>query len=169
MTEIIANEKIHAKQVFVIGSGKEKIGIMPTRDALQMAFDEGLDLVIVSQNGQVPTAKIMSASKYAYEMKRKAKTAKKNSKAAELKEIRVSASIAEHDLEIKEKAAKKFLAEGHDVKVTLRCRGREIQRVSQLSSILTKIADDLHDCASVKLSPCVNGKTASIVLRPVHA
>lgn len=163
---IIANENIKAEKVFVVGSDGEKIGEMLTSDAIEKAYDEGLDLVLISMGKGMPTVRIIDKNKYLYEQKQKEKRNKKNSKVLEMKEIRVSANIAANDLATKETAGRKFLEKGHELKFSLLCRGREISRIRTISNILDKIAEDLSDVSDIKMQKKIEGRNAIIILKP---
>lgn len=164
--KITMNEDIKGLKVMLIKDGGDAKEIS-TSDALQMAEDAGLDLVLVSKNGNgLPVVKIVDGNKYAYEQKQKEKERRKNSKSLDVKEIRISPNIAEYDLNIKTAAARKFLEKGHEVKFTLVCRGREISRIAMLSKILNDVAGILSDISIVKSPVKPMGKTASCLLSP---
>lgn len=167
MTEkIIMNEDIKAEKVFVIGVNGERIGLVPTKKAIQDAEDLEVDLIVIGVSGDTTTARMIAYDKYMYEQKRKEKQNRKNSKTAELKELRLSANIADNDLNTKLKAARKFFEAGNEVKFSLRCRGREITRIAQFSEILDKAAESLSDCSSIKSPKKIEGRIASIILKP---
>lgn len=160
------NEQIRDREVRLIGSHGEQLGIMSARDALDLARREDLDLVKVSPKAVPPVCKIIDYGKYRYELARKEKEAKKKQKSFELKEIRMSPNIDTNDLETKSGAARKFLAKGNKVKVTLRFRGREMAHVAQTSHVLDEFAEGLSDAAVVEKRPKMEGRSLSIVLAP---
>ena len=120
------NEDIRAREVRLIDENGEMKGIVSLSEALAMAEEADLDLVNISPNADPPVCKILDYGKYRYEQQKKEKNAKKNQHVTEIKEIRLSASIEDHDIEVKSKAAMRFLQDGDKVKVSLRFRGREM-------------------------------------------
>lgn len=163
VNNVVINEKITSKKVFLIDSEGEKVGEIDTDIALSMAKDEGLDLIKVSNN-EIPVCKIMDKNKYLYELKKKEKKQNKNNKKIENKEIRISPNIAENDLKIKEKAARKFLSEGCEVKVSMIFRGREVSHIDYFTNKLYDFALSLSDCAKIKTPLKINGRNAFVVL-----
>lgn len=158
------NEKIRDKEVRLIGSHGEQLGIMSARDAYKLAQDENLDLVKVAPNAKPPVCKIIDYGKYRYELARKEKEAKKKQKTIEVKEIRMSPNIDTNDLTTKINAARKFLEKGNKVKVTLRFRGREMAHVSSSQHILDDFASALEETATVEKKPKMEGRSISMVL-----
>ena len=158
------NEKIRDKEVRLIGSHGEQLGIMSARDAYKLAQDENLDLVKVAPNANPPVCKIIDYGKYRYELARKEKEAKKKQKTIEVKEIRMSPNIDTNDLTTKINAARKFLEKGNKVKVTLRFRGREMAHVSSSQHILDDFAAALEETATVEKKPKMEGRSISMVL-----
>lgn len=167
MNRIIMNEDIKSNEVFVIGKDGERIGLMPTSKAIKEANDNEVDLIVIGVSGGVTTARMIPYDKYVYEQKRKEKQNKKNSKASEMKELRLSANIADNDLNTKLKAARRFFEDGHEVKFTLQCRGREVTRIKQLSEILDRVCSELSDCCVVKGKKKVEGRNAFVILKAV--
>ncbi len=147
------NEQIRDKEVLLIGENGEKLGIMSTRDALQMAKEAELDLVKIAPTAKPPVCKIIDYGKYRYELARKEKEAKKKQKVIEVKEVRLSPNIDTNDLNTKMSAARKFLEKGDKVKVTLRFRGREMAHMSKSKYILDDFAEKLADIASIDKRP----------------
>lgn len=119
------NEQIRDREVRLIGPDGEQIGVVSSREAQKIADEAGLDLVKIAPNAKPPVCKVIDYGKYRYDLARKEKDAKKKQKTVELKEIRLSPNIDTNDLNTKMNAAKKFLAKGNKVKITLRFRGRE--------------------------------------------
>ena len=136
------NEQIRDKEVRLIGSDGEQLGIMSAKEAYFKAKDSGLDLVKISPNANPPVCKIIDYGKYRYEMSRKAKEAKKKQRIVETKEIRLSPNIDVNDLNTKANQARKFLAKGDKLKVSLRFRGREMAHkdVSSLKRLRTSVS-----------------------------
>ncbi|EXG87121.1 bacterial translation initiation factor 3 (bIF-3) [Clostridium sp. ASBs410] len=158
------NEQIRDKEVLLIGENGEKLGIMSTRDALQMAKESELDLVKIAPTAKPPVCKIIDYGKYRYELARKEKEAKKKQKVIEVKEVRLSPNIDTNDLNTKMSAARKFLEKGDKVKVTLRFRGREMAHMSKSRYILDDFAEKLADIAVIDKPPKVEGRSMVIFL-----
>ncbi|MCR5452733.1 MAG: translation initiation factor IF-3 [Lachnospiraceae bacterium] len=158
------NERIRVKEVRLIGEDGEQLGIMSSREALAMAKEADLDLVMVAPNGKPPVCKIIDYGKYRYELARKEKEAKKKQKIVEIKEIRLSPNIDTNDLNTKMNAARKFLAKGNKVKITLRFRGREMAHMSTSKHILDDFAEQLSDVAMVEKPSKQEGRSISMVL-----
>ena len=158
------NEQIRDKEVLLIGENGEKLGIMSTRDALQMAKEAELDLVKIAPTAKPPVCKIIDYGKYRYELARKEKEAKKKQKVIEVKEVRLSPNIDTNDLNTKMSAARKFLEKGDKVKVTLRFRGREMAHMSKSKYILDDFAEKLADIAAIDKPAKVEGRSMLIFL-----
>lgn len=148
----------------MIGSHGEQVGIMNSREALKMARDEDMDLVMIAPTAKPPVCKIVDYGKYRYEMARREKEARKKQKTIETKEVRLSPNIEENDLNTKAKAARKFLEKGDKVKVTLRFRGREMSHMSQTKHILDDFAEKLADVAAVEKPAKVEGRSLVMIL-----
>ena len=158
------NEQIRDREVRLIGADGEQLGIVSSREAQKIADEAGLDLVKIAPNAKPPVCKVIDYGKYRYEQARKEKDAKKKQKTVELKEIRLSPNIAANDLNTKMNAAKKFLAKGNKVKITLRFRGREMAHMNASTHILDDIAENLSDVAVVEKAPKVEGRSIGMVL-----
>ena len=162
--ELPINEQIRAKEVQVIDDLGEKKGVMNINDALELAFDKKLDLVLVAPNTEPPVCKIMNYGKYKFEQAKKEKEARKKQKVLETKEIRVTPNIEQHDFEFKSKNARKFLEDGNKVKITVKFRGRELNYVKLGEEALNKFVEDLSDIASLEKKPLLEGKNMFIIL-----
>ncbi len=158
------NDEIRVKEVRVIGETGEQLGVMPTKDALKIAEDAGVDLVLIVPNAQPPVCRVVDYGKYKYEQLRKEKEAKKKQKVVEIKEIRLSPNIDTNDLNTKINAARKFLQKGDKVKVTLRFRGREMAHMNQTKHVLDDFAEALADCAVVDKPAKVEGRSMALFL-----
>ena len=158
------NEQIRDREVRLIGVDGEQIGVVSSREAQKIADEAGLDLVKIAPNAKPPVCKVIDYGKYRYEMARKDKEAKKKQKTVELKEIRLSPNIDTNDLNTKMNAAKKFLAKGNKVKITLRFRGREMAHMSSSKHILDDFAENLSDIAVVEKAPKIEGRSIGMVL-----
>ena len=158
------NEQIRCKEVRVIGEEGQQLGVMASRDALNMAKDAGVDLVMVSPSANPPVCRIVDYGKFKYEQLRKEKEAKKKQKTVEVKEVRLSPNIDVNDLNTKCNAARKFLEKGNKVKVTLRFRGREMAHIESSKHILSDFAERLSDVAVVEKAPKMEGRSMMMFL-----
>ena len=163
--DFLINEEIEFSKVQVVNSEGQKIGLMPTEKAIELAEEEGLDLVLVSPNPSNPVCKILDYSKYKFEMNKKAKESKKKQKTIEVKEVRISPNIDKHDLEVKAKNASKFIDAGNKVKVTMRFRGRELNFIDQGKEIMNNFRDLIID-AQVEKEAKMEGKNLIMFLVP---
>ena len=162
--ELPINGQIRAREVQVIGENGEKLGVLNLRDALEIVEEKKLDLVLVAPNAKPPVCKIMNYGKYKFEQAKKEKEAKKKQKTLEIKEIRITPNIEEHDFGFKAKNAKKFIEDGNKVKITVRFRGREINNSKMGETVLNKFIDELSDIAVVEKKPKLEGKNMFIML-----
>ncbi|MGC6176076.1 translation initiation factor IF-3 [Lacrimispora sp. 38-1] len=158
------NEQIRDKEILLIGENGEKLGVMATKDAMQMAKEAELDLVKIAPTAKPPVCKIIDYGKYRYELARKEKEAKKKQKVIEIKEVRLSPNIDTNDLNTKMGAARKFLEKGDKVKVTLRFRGREMAHMSKSRYILDDFAEKLSDIATIDKPSKVEGRSMVMFL-----
>ena len=158
------NEQIRDREVRLIGADGEQIGVVSSREAQKIADEAGLDLVKIAPNAKPPVCKVIDYGKYRYDLARKEKDAKKKQKTVELKEIRLSPNIDTNDLNTKMNAAKKFLAKGNKVKITLRFRGREMAHMNSSKHILDDLAEQLSDIAVVEKAPKIEGRSIGMVL-----
>lgn len=162
--ELPINEEIRAKEVQLIGDNGEKLGVLSLNDALDKASEKNLDLVLVAPNVNPPVCKIMNYGKYKFEQAKKEKEAKKKQKVLEVKELRVTPNIEEHDFGFKSKNARKFIEDGNKVKITVRFRGREVNNVKAGEVVLQKFIDALEDVAMVEKQPKLEGKNMFTIL-----
>lgn len=159
ISESLVNGQVRFREVRLIGTDGEQLGIMSSQDALKIAEEAELDLVCISPMAKPPVCKIIDYGKYRYEMIRRDKEAKKKQKIVELKEVRLSPNIDTNDLATKTNAARKFLEKGNKVKVTLRFRGREMSHMNQSRYILDDFAKSLADIAVIDKPSKVEGRT----------
>lgn len=158
------NEQIRAKEVQIIDGEGNKIGPISLNEALDMAYDKKLDLVLVAPNAMPPVCKLMNYGKYKFEQAKKEKEAKKKQKTFELKEIRITPNIEEHDFGFKAKNAKKFIEDGNKVKITVRFRGRELNYIKLGEDVLNKFIEELSEVAIPEKKPVLEGKNMFIIL-----
>lgn len=165
-TEELVNENIRFKEVLVIGSDGEQIGIKLRREALELAYEQELDLLCVAPNGQPPVCKILDYGKYRFEMQKKTKEAKKNQHVTENKSLRLSPVIDKGDFDTKVKQATNWLEAGIKVKVDMRFRGRMMTRLEVGKKIMNDFIDTLSEIGSVEKRPLLEGNTMSAVISP---
>lgn len=163
------NQEIREKELRVVGSDGEQLGIISSAEALKIAEGKDLDLVMISPNAKPPVCKIMDFGKFIYEQSKKEKEAKKNQKVVSIKEVRVSLTIEEHDIDIKAKNARKFLLDGDKVKITVRFRGREMELGHIGQRILDNFAAKLEDVCLIEKRPKREGRNMTMVLGPKKA
>ena len=164
ISDLFINEQIRDREVRVIGENGEQLGVMPTRDAMKLAEEAGVDLVKIAPTAKPPVCKIVDYGKFKYEQTRKEKEARKKQKTVEIKEIRLSPNIDTNDLNTKVNAARKFITKGDRVKITLRFRGREMAHMNNSKHILDDIAQALSDVAVVDNAPKVEGRSMTMFL-----
>ena len=162
-----ANEKISVKEVRLILSNGNNVGVVSTREALAKAREEGLDLVEISPNSIPPVCKILDLGKYKYEMQKRKNEAKKKQKIVEVKELKLTPMIDTHDYEVKLKSAKRFLSDGNKVKFTLKFRGRELSYQDQGLDVLNRIKTDLIEIGKVEQEPKLEGKAMGMLIGPI--
>ncbi|GIP38888.1 translation initiation factor IF-3 [Paenibacillus sp. J31TS4] len=150
----------------MIGADGEQLGITPFREAMQIAVDANLDLVNVAPTAKPPVCRIMDYGKYRYEMQKKEKEARKNQKVVDLKEVRFSATIDEHDFQTKLRNVVKFLNEGDKVKCSVRFRGREITHASIGQKVLERVATECEAICNVERRPKLEGRSMIMILTP---
>ena len=162
--ELPINRQIRAKEVQLIGDNGEKLGVVALNVALEKAEEKKLDLVLVAPNANPQVCKIMNYGKYKFEQSKKEKEAKKKQKVLEIKELRVTPNIEEHDFGFKSKNARKFITEGNKVKITVRFRGREVNNSKAGESVLNKFIEELGDIAVVEKAPKLEGRNMFTIL-----
>ena len=160
----LVNEKIHFKEVLVIGPDGELLGKMSRFNALNKAEEYELDLLCVAPNANPPVCKIINYGKYRFESQKKAKEAKKNQKIIEVKEIQLTPTIGEHDIKKKVKAAIRFLNDGNKIKVGVRFRGRQLSHVEVGEEVLNKFIDYVKEYSVIEKAPSLDGKWLTCVL-----
>ena len=165
--EALINEEIRAKELRVLSGDGEQLGIMSREEALELAEEKKLDLVCIAPKANPPVCKILDYSKYKYEMKKREKENKKKQHATEVKEIRLSTFIEEHDILVKAKTGAKFLRNGDKLKVSLRFRGRERDYVAKGMEVMDKFAEAVSEVGTVEKKPKFEGgRLLTMVLTP---
>lgn len=160
------NEEIRDKEVRLIGSQGEQLGIMSADEALKIAEEQGFDLVKISPSAVPPVCKLLDYGKFRFEQAKKEKEARKNQHVVEIKEIRMSPSIDIGDFNVKLKNAQKFIADGNRVKVTVRFRGREMAHTNIGEQLLRDFAERCAELANLDKQPKLEGRNMSIFLSP---
>ena len=158
------NEQIKAKEVRLISSEGEQLGVVSINEAREKAEEAGLDLVLIAPTAKPPVCKIIDYGKFRYELARKDKEAKKKQKTIEVKEVRLSPNIDTNDLNTKVGSARKFLEKGNKVKVTLRFRGREMARMCKSKYIVDDFAEALSDVATIDKPSKAEGRSLVMFL-----
>jgi len=164
--ELKVNEQIRMRQVRLIAGDGEQVGIVDTRDALQRARDEDLDLVLVGEQANPPVARLLDYGKYRYELQQQEKEARKRSRNQEMKAIKFRVKIEDHDYNTKVNHIRRFLKGGHKVKVTIMFRGRERTHPELGKELLDRVATDVTELAVVDMPPSIAGMDMNMVLRP---
>jgi translation initiation factor IF-3 len=160
------NDYIRAAQVRLIDEDGSQLGIKPTREAMQYAFDKGLDLVEVASQADPPVARVMDYGKYRYEQEQKAKLARKHQTQINIKEIKLRPKIGVHDYNTKKGHVQRFLNQRAKVKVTIMFRGRETSHPERGRDLLMRLAEDVSDIGQIESQPLLDGRNMVMVLAP---
>ena len=162
------NEEIRDKEVRLIDEEGNQLGVVPVREALAMARERNLDLVKIAPQAKPPVCKILNYGKYRFEQIKREKEAKKKQKVIDIKEVRLSPNIEEHDLQTKLKNAVKFLKNGDKVKVSVRFRGRELSRTEIGREVLDDFTKGIAEVGDVEKPPKMEGRSLVMFLMPKH-
>lgn len=160
------NEQIRVRQIRLIGAEGEQIGIIDTRDAMQMAREQGLDLVMVSPQAVPPVCRLLDYGRFRYEQQQNEKENRKRARSQEVKAIKFRVKIDDHDFETKTGHVRRFLQDGHKVKVTIMFRGRERTHPELGERILTRVAEALADIGAPEGTPSMMGMDMNMILAP---
>ena len=164
--DLLINEEIRDREVRVIGQDGEQLGIMATSAALTLAEEKQLDLVKIAPQAKPPVCKIMDYGKYRFEQSKREREMRKNQKVIVIKEVQLSATIEEHDIDVKFRAADKFLKDGNKVKVSIRFRGRQIAHSEIGLDVMKDFAERCKDVAVVERKPLMEGRNMTMILAP---
>lgn len=164
--ELQINEEIRDKEIRLIGDDGAQLGIMSSRDALNLAIEKNLDLVKIAPQATPPVCKIIDYGKFRFEQAKREKEARKNQRVVEIKEIRLSLNIDTHDFETKKNHATRFLDEGNKVKVSIRFRGREMGHPELGVDIMKRFAETLSEIANVEKAAKLEGRNMLMFLTP---
>ena len=160
------NDKIRAFEVQVINSSGQNLGTLPLKEAIEVAKQEGLDLIEISPNAKPPVCKIIDIGKYKYDLQKKANKAKKKQKIVNLKEIKLRPGTEIHDYSFKIKNAQKFLEKGDKVKFTVRFKGREMQHTHLGNELMERIINDTSAMGKVEVRPKFEGRQIIMIIQP---
>ena len=167
--DLMMNEEIRDREVRVIDQNGEQLGVLPIRKAMELAEEAGLDLVKIVPGAKPPVCKLMDYDKYRYEQSKKEREIRKNQKVVSLKEVQLSATIEENDIQTKAKAAVKFLQSGDKVKVSIRFRGRQITHSEIGLKVMQNFAERCAEVSSVERRPAMDGRHMIMILAPKAA
>ncbi|MBD2180966.1 translation initiation factor IF-3 [Planktothrix sp. FACHB-1355] len=160
------NERIRFPKIRVIDTDGSQLGIMSPQEALPLAIEKELDLVLVSDKADPPVCRIMDYGKFKFEQEKKAREARKKQHTADVKEVKMRYKIEEHDYNVRLAHAKRFIQEGDKVKATVMFRGREIQHSDLAEELLNRMANDLQEIAEVQQAPKKEGRNMMMLLAP---
>lgn len=163
---LLINEQIFAKEVRLIGSESEQLGVVSISQARSMAEEQGLDLVLMSPNSNPPVCKIMDYGKYKFDAIKKEKELKKNQNIVDLKEVQLSMTIDTHDLQTKAKHANRFLTGGDKVKIVLRMKGRQQAYAKNGIEIVKNFFEMCSENGTVDKAPEIMGKNIVLIVSP---
>ena len=161
------NEEIREKEVRVIGDDGETLGMMTSNAALKMAYDRGLDLVLIAPQATPPVCRIMDYGKYRFDREKREKEAKKKQQVVEVKEVQLSCRIDVHDFETKARNAVRFLSAGNKVRVVVRFKGREMAHQELGQEVLARFMQAVSEVGTSDKKPTLDGRFLSVVLAPV--
>nr|YP_010618665.1 Translation initiation factor 3 [Rhodomelopsis africana]WAX02678.1 Translation initiation factor 3 [Rhodomelopsis africana] len=164
--ESLVNESIKYPKVRLIDDMGKQLGICSSEEAISIAFNQGLDLVVISDKSNPPVCKIIDYGKYKFNQEKKAKEAKKKQHNASIKEVKMRYKIENHDYKVRLNQALKFLQSGDKVKTTITFRGREVQHINLAIELLNKMAQDLNEISTVQQIPTKDGKNITMILAP---
>ena len=162
-----ANERIRSPEVQVISNDGKNLGILKTQEAINIARQEGLDLIEISPNANPPVCKIIDIGKYKYDLQKKANKAKKKQKIVNLKEIKLRPVTEIHDYNFKIKNAQKFLSKGDKVKFTVQFKGREMQHTHLGHKLMQRIINDTNSIGKIEVQPKFEGKQIIMIVQPL--
>jgi translation initiation factor IF-3 len=160
------NREIRVREVRVIGPEGEQLGILPTQEALRQAQESGYDLVEVAPTYMPPVCRIMDYGKYKYELSKKEHQSRRHQKSTQVKEIKLRPRTDKHDLEIKIRQMKGFLAEGNKTKVTLTYRGREMANQEMGRTVMNSVMTQLADVGTIEYAPRMEGRSLIMIVAP---
>ncbi|PAD68793.1 translation initiation factor IF-3 [Bacillus sp. 7586-K] len=164
--DMMVNDGIRAREVRLIGANGDQLGIKSRQEALEIAARANLDLVLVAPNAKPPVCRIMDYGKFRFEQQKKEKEARKNQKVINIKEVRLSPTIDEHDFNTKLRNARKFLEKGDKVKASIRFKGRAITHKGIGQKVLDRFSAECADVSTIESHPKMDGRSMFLVLAP---
>ena len=164
--KVRVNRQIRISPVRVIDPAGEQIGILPIERAMEIAEEQGLDLVEVAPMARPPVCRIMDYGKFKYEEQRQAREARKKQHHVQLKEVKMRPGIEDHDFDFKVRHARKFLEEGNKVKLTMMFRGRQMAHPEYGRKVLDRVFQELQDVSKIEAHPMLEGRSMVMVLAP---
>nr|YP_009399478.1 translation initiation factor 3 [Dictyomenia sonderi]ARW69084.1 translation initiation factor 3 [Dictyomenia sonderi] len=164
--ESLINKSIKYPKVRLINDLGKQLGIFSSEEAISIASNQGLDLVVISDKSNPPVCKIIDYGKYKFSQEKRAKEAKKKQHNAAIKEVKMRYKIENHDYKVRLNQALKFLQSGDKVKTTITFRGREVQHINLAIELLNKMAEDLNTISTVQQMPTKDGKNITMILAP---
>lgn len=162
----LVNEAIRAREVRLIGANGDQVGVVSIKEALRAAEEANLDLVAVAPTAKPPVCRVMDYGKFKYEQAKKDKEARKKQKVINVKEVRFSPTIEDHDFQTKLRNVRKFISKGDKVKVSIRFRGRQITHSEIGRDILIRLSKEVEDIAVVEKKPKMEGRSMIMILGP---
>ena len=162
----MVNEEIKEAEVRLIDEDGGIVGLMSSKEALQVAYERNLDMVMIAPTAKPPVCKIMDYNKYVFDMAKKERENRKKQKVVNIKEVRLGLGIGEHDFQVKVKGAVKFLKDGDKVKVTVRFGGREMNHTDEGEVLIEKFADAVKDYGLMDKKPKLEGKRMTVIINP---
>lgn len=166
INELMINEEIRDREVRVVDQNGEQLGVMSARQALELAEEKQLDLVKIAPQARPPVCKLMDYGKYRFEQSKREREIRKNQKVITIKEVRLSATIEDHDIDVRERQAIKFLEGGDKVKVTIRFRGRQIAHSEIGMEVMKDFAERIKDYGTVSKKPSIEGRNMFMIVDP---
>ncbi len=164
--DLMINEEIRDREVRVVDQNGAQLGIMSTHQALLLAEERQLDLVKIAPQARPPVCKLMDYGKYRFEQSKREREIRKNQKVITIKEVRLSATIEDHDVDVKFKNAVKFLKDGNKVKVTIRFRGRQITHSEIGREVMKQFAERIKEYGNVERAPLIEGRNMTMLIAP---
>ncbi|MCB0106088.1 MAG: translation initiation factor IF-3 [Caldilineaceae bacterium] len=164
--ETRVNNQIRAREVRVIDANGEQLGVMHIRQAIDIANERELDLVEVAPNANPPVCRLMDYGKYLYEKQKRERESRKAQKQVDVKEVRLSPKIGEHDVQVALTKIRKFAKEGDKIRIRIRFRGREIHHPEVARELLQRVATEVQDVTTVEAMPNMDGRSMIMVLAP---
>ena len=166
INDLMINEEIRDREVRVVDDSGEQLGIMPIKQALELAEERQLDLVKIAPNAKPPVCRLMDYGKYRFEQSKKEREIRKNQKVITVKEVRLSATIEDHDVDVRVKNAVKFLKEGNKVKASIRFRGRQITHSEIGRQVMEEFAEKIKEFGVIERRPLIEGRNMTMIIAP---